>query len=166
LMNQRAQALGMTHTLFQSVHGLPPSVGQEPDVTTPRDFALLCRELLKHPDILRYTSTRTRPFRPNAGDKTVMMRNHNHLLAEVAGCDGFKTGYFTKAGYSVAATATRPGQRVIAIVMGSTDRKVRDAKAAELLAKGFAKTQPVQIAPIVPVPVPIQPLPAVAPVKK
>jgi D-alanyl-D-alanine carboxypeptidase (penicillin-binding protein 5/6) len=166
LMNQRAQALGMTHTLFQSVHGLPPGVGQEPDVTTARDFVLLCRELLRHPDIIRYTSTRTRPFRPNAGDKTVLMRNHNHLLAEVAGCDGFKTGYFTKAGYSVAATATRPGQRVIAIVMGSADRKVRDAKAAELLAKGFAKTQPVQIAPIVPVPVPIQPLPAPAPVKK
>jgi serine-type D-Ala-D-Ala carboxypeptidase (penicillin-binding protein 5/6) len=166
LMNQRAQALGMTHTLFQSVHGLPPGVGQQPDVSTPRDFAILCLELLKHPDVLRYTSTLTRPFRPNAGDKTVIMRNHNHLLTEVAGCDGFKTGYFTKAGYSIAATAARPGQRVIAIVMGSGDRKVRDAKAAELLAKGFAKTQPAKIAPMVPVTVPIQPLPAPVPVKK
>jgi len=158
LMNQRAKALGMTHTLFQSVHGLPPGAGQQPDVSTPRDFAILCLELLRHPDVFRYTSTRTRPFRPNAGDKTVLMRNHNHLLTEVAGCDGFKTGYFTKAGYSIAATAARPGQRVIAIVMGSGDRKVRDAKAAALLAKGFAMTQPVQIAPMVPVRVPVAPL--------
>lgn len=137
LMNQRARALGMNNTVFHSVHGLPPGAGQQPDFTTSRDFALLCRELLKHPDALRYTSTRERPFRPNAGEKTVIMRTHNHLLGEVEGCDGFKTGYFTTAGYSIAATASRRGQRVIAVVLGSLDRKVRDAKAAELLAKGF-----------------------------
>jgi len=137
LMNQRAKELGMVGTVFHSVHGLPPATGQEHDVTTARDFALLCRQLLKHPEALRYTSTRERPFRPNAGNKTVIMRTHNHLLGQVEGCDGFKTGYFTEGGYSIAVTAERKGQRVIAIVLGSVDRKVRDAKAAELLAKGF-----------------------------
>ena len=67
----------------------------------------------------------------------VMIRNHDHLLGAVEGVDGLKTGYFAEAGYSIAITAARNGQRVIAIVMGSADRKVRDAKAAELLAKGF-----------------------------
>src|SRR5215467_8928155 len=68
LMNKRARELGMSSTVFHSVHGLPPSPGQEHDVTTARDLAILCRELvLKHPDTLRYTSTRERPFRPNAG---------------------------------------------------------------------------------------------------
>jgi D-alanyl-D-alanine carboxypeptidase (penicillin-binding protein 5/6) len=137
LMNQRAAQLGMTSTQFHSVHGLPPGVGQQPDITTPRDFAVLCRELLRHPDTLRYTSTRERTFRPNQGNKTVMMRTHNHLMAEFEGCDGFKTGFFTQAGFSIAATAARNGQRVIAIVLGSADRKVRDAKAAELLSKGL-----------------------------
>ncbi|MEN8200062.1 MAG: D-alanyl-D-alanine carboxypeptidase, partial [Thermodesulfobacteriota bacterium] len=46
--------------------------------------------------------------------------------------------FFQKAGFSIAATAQRDGVRVIAIVMGSKNRKVRDAKAIELLAKGFA----------------------------
>ncbi len=137
LMNQRARQLGMTHTVFRSVHGLPPAAGQEHDITTARDFARLCLELLKHREALRYTSTRERPFRPNAGTKTVIMRTHNHLLGQVEGCDGLKTGYITAAGYSIAVTATRNGRRVIAIVLGSVDRKVRDAKAAELLAKGF-----------------------------
>ncbi len=137
LMNKRARELGMTSTLFHSVHGLPPGAGQQPDVTTPRDFSILCRELLKHPDTLRYTSTRERPFRPDGGTKTVVMRTHNHLLAQVEGCDGFKTGYFTVAGYSIAVTASRQGRRVIAVVLGSVDRRVRDAKAAELIAKGF-----------------------------
>ena len=137
LMNQRAQQLGMTGTVFNSVHGLPPSAGQQHDVTTARDFATLCRELLKHKDTLRYTSTRERPFRPNGGKTMVMMRTHNHLLGAVEGCDGLKTGYITAAGYSIAVTAQRKGQRVIAVVLGSADRKIRDAKAAELLSKGF-----------------------------
>jgi serine-type D-Ala-D-Ala carboxypeptidase (penicillin-binding protein 5/6) len=141
LMNQRARQLGMVNTHFHSVHGLPPGPGQQPDVTTPRDLAVLCRALLVHKDTLRYTATRERPFRPNAGKKTVIMRTHNHLMAQVQGCDGFKTGYFSKAGFSLAATAFRNGRRVIAIVLGSSDRKGRDAKAADLLAKGFLALQ-------------------------
>jgi serine-type D-Ala-D-Ala carboxypeptidase (penicillin-binding protein 5/6) len=138
LMNQRARELGMNNTVFHSVHGLPPGRGQQHDITTARDLSILCHELLKHPEVLRYTSTRERPFRPNVPGKTVIMRTHNHLLGHVEGCDGFKTGYITAAGYSIAATAERHGHRVIAIVLDSTTRKMRDAKAAELLAKGFA----------------------------
>jgi len=138
LMNQKARALGMTQTTFQSVHGLPPGAGQSPDRTTARDFAILCRELiLRHPEVLRYTSARERDFRPNLPEKKVVMRTHNHLLAQVQGCDGLKTGYFANAGFSIASTAARNGQRVIAIVLGSSDRKVRDAKAAEFLNRGF-----------------------------
>jgi D-alanyl-D-alanine carboxypeptidase (penicillin-binding protein 5/6) len=138
LMNQRAKQLGMNNTVFNSVHGLPPSAGQAHDVTTARDFSILCREVLKHPEVLRYTSTRERPFRPGVAGKTVVMRTHNHLLASLDGCDGLKTGYITVAGFSIAVTASRNGQRVVAMVLGSSDRKVRDAKASELVAKGFA----------------------------
>lgn len=137
LMNKRAQELGLTNTVFHSVHGLPPASGQQPDVTTARDFARLCRELVKRRDTFRYTATRERPFRSNDPKKMVLMRTHNHLMAQVEGCDGFKTGYFAAAGFSIAATAARNGQRVIVVILGSTDRKVRDAKASELLAKGF-----------------------------
>jgi serine-type D-Ala-D-Ala carboxypeptidase (penicillin-binding protein 5/6) len=138
LMNQRAKELGMASSVFHSVHGLPPSKGQEHDVTTARDFTLLCRELLKHPDALRYTSTRERPFRTNIPSKTIIMRNHDHLLAQIEGCDGFKTGYFSAAGYSIAVTAARQSQRVIVVVLDSPDLKTRDGKAKELVAKGFA----------------------------
>ncbi|MEA3468311.1 MAG: D-alanyl-D-alanine carboxypeptidase family protein [Thermodesulfobacteriota bacterium] len=134
LMNQKADELGMKNTRFYSVHGLPPAKGQQVDVTTARDFATLCRYLSSQPEVFKYTGIRVRDFR---GGEFVM-RTHNHLLEQVEGCDGFKTGYFTKAGFSIAATAKRGGVRIIAIVMGSKDRKVRDAKAIELIAKGFA----------------------------
>ncbi len=139
LMNKKAKELGMTNTVFHSVHGLPPSAGQDHDWTTARDFSILSRALIsKHPDALRYTSTRERTFRPDAGTKTVVMHAHNHLLGHVEGCDGLKTGYITQAGFSIAVTAARKGQRVIVVVLDSVDLKTRDKKAAELVEKGFA----------------------------
>src|SRR6185437_7197039 len=60
LMNAKARELGMTRTLFRSPHGLPPPSRHiaDGDLTTPRDFAILCRYLLKNTDVLRYTSVR------------------------------------------------------------------------------------------------------------
>jgi D-alanyl-D-alanine carboxypeptidase (penicillin-binding protein 5/6) len=142
LMNQRAVQLGMKDTQFHSVHGLPPSEGGKPDVTTASDLAILGRALVKIPDVFKYTSIKERAFR----DGKFILRNHNHLLGAVTGCDGFKTGYFKAAGFSIVATAQREGVRIIAIVMGSKDRKVRDAKASELLAKGFAQVPPRAVA--------------------
>jgi D-alanyl-D-alanine carboxypeptidase (penicillin-binding protein 5/6) len=117
---------------------LPPSQGQEHDQTTARDFSILCREVVKHPDALRYTSTRERPFRQNVPNRAVVMRTHNHLLGHVEGCDGLKTGYFAQAGFSIAVTAARQGQRVIVVVLDSPDLKTRDHHATELVGKGFA----------------------------
>jgi D-alanyl-D-alanine carboxypeptidase (penicillin-binding protein 5/6) len=138
LMNQKAKELGMNSTVFHSVHGLPPSPGQEHDFTTARDFSILCREVVRHPETLRYTSTREKPFRQNVPNRTVIMRTHNHLLEHVEGCDGLKTGYFAQAGFSIAVTAARQGQRVIVVVLDSPDLKTRDHKATELVGKGFA----------------------------
>lgn len=133
LMNEKAKALGMKNTHFVSPHGLPPSSDQAPDTTTARDLGLLGLELAKHPLIFRYTSTKVRGFRNN----TFEMRNHNKLLGTVDGVDGFKTGYFNAAGYTIVATAQREGGRIIAVVLGSENRNVRDQKATELLAAGF-----------------------------
>jgi D-alanyl-D-alanine carboxypeptidase (penicillin-binding protein 5/6) len=134
-MNRRARELGMTGTEFHSMHGLPPSLGQKPDFTTARDIARLCRELLRHDATLRYTSATTHPFRTNS----YIMRNHNPLLKSVPGCDGLKTGYYRAAGFSIAATAEQNGSRVLAIVLGSRNRLVRDAEAKKLLLKGLAE---------------------------
>jgi serine-type D-Ala-D-Ala carboxypeptidase (penicillin-binding protein 5/6) len=142
LMNQKAKAIGMKNTKFHSVHGLPPSEGQEPDVTTARDLALLGRELiLKYPQALKYTSTIKRDFR----DGKFTMENHDHLLTSYPGCDGLKTGYYKQAGYSIMATSTRNKARVITIVLGAAKgdnphhpNAARDDKAAELMTKGYA----------------------------
>lgn len=143
LMNAKAREIGMTHTTFHSPHGLPPGKGQLVDTSTARDLAVLSRELINHGDILRYSSIRERPFRVNDPEPFIM-RNHNHLLGVLPGCDGLKTGYFSLAGYSLAATVERNGRRIIAVVLGSEQRVVRDVTTKELIEKGFAAL-PVQL---------------------
>lgn len=136
LMNKRAREIGMENTVFHSVHGLPPGRGQQPDVSTPRDIALLCRKLLENPEVLRYTSTKRRAFRTDA-EVPFLMENHNRLLWELEECDGLKTGFFWAAGFSIAATAHENGQRVIAVVLGARSERVRDEKTKDLLTEGL-----------------------------
>lgn len=162
LMNQKAAEIGMTNTVFYSVHGLPPASGQKGDTSTPRDLAkLACALIAKHPDVLKYTSTQVRTLRANTPQPFVM-RSHNHLLHEFPGCDGLKTGFINAGGFSIVATAQRNGRRVIAVVLGSKDRKVRDAKAKDLLAKGFTALPPLPPPPPVVNPV-VTNLPATLP---
>lgn len=141
LMNARAREIGMKDTVFRSVHGLPPGKGQLPDVSTARDIAALCREILETPRALKYTSTRRHVFRAGTPHPFVLT-THNKLLGKVAGCDGLKTGYFRAAGYSIAATAAKNGKRTIAVVLGASNAKVRNAKAKELLVRGLHELAP------------------------
>ena len=149
LMNAKAQQLGMANTRYASVHGLPPSAGQKHDVSSARDMATLSRELCKHPAVFAYTSATYRQFRANT-PKPFDMRTHNPFLKEgVDGCDGFKTGYTATAGWSIVVTAKRNGRRVIVTVLGSDERKMRDAKARELLNTAFALLPAAAPAPVV-----------------
>ncbi|MBM4319242.1 MAG: D-alanyl-D-alanine carboxypeptidase, partial [Deltaproteobacteria bacterium] len=145
-MNRRAQELGLTASRFYSVHGLPPGRGQEFDVTTARDMALLARAVTQHQETFRYTSTREHPFR----DGSFIVRTHNHLLGSVPGCDGLKTGYIRAGGYSIAATAERNGLRIITVVLGSKQRKVRDLKARTLLDLGYQRAKALGLPPSMP----------------
>ena len=83
------------------------------DVSSAIDFGTLCRYMSDKPEIIPYTSTRVHDFRKGK----FIMRTYNHLFKIVARCDGFKTGYFIKAGFSIAATEQRGGKGIITVVM-------------------------------------------------
>ncbi len=156
LMNAKARELGMTRTVFHSPHGLPPNrkEGQEPDLSSARDLATLARRLIVETDVLKYSSTRRREFRHQNG-KVITMDTHNHLLGAVAGCDGLKTGYYGEAGFSLVATVQRNGRRIIAVILGSPERKLRDVVTTQLIERGFAALPPL--------PAPAPPPPAAQP---
>jgi serine-type D-Ala-D-Ala carboxypeptidase (penicillin-binding protein 5/6) len=135
MMNAEAAKLGMKDTHYYSVHGLPPAEGQQADVASAYDQALLARALVKHPQILEWSAITTAPFR--AGN--FELRNTNHLVFNYNGCDGLKTGFYYKAGFNVVATAHRGGMRLIAVVLGSPRKGENFRSAGELLSVGFAQ---------------------------
>ena len=133
MMNQQAAALGMKDSHYYSVNGLPPAQGESADVASAYDQAILARELVKYPDVIRWSSIDTAPFR--AG--TFVLRNTNHMVRTYPGCDGLKTGFYDKAGFNVVATAKRDGLRLIAVVLGSQHKLTNFKEASEMLSQGF-----------------------------
>jgi serine-type D-Ala-D-Ala carboxypeptidase (penicillin-binding protein 5/6) len=133
MMNQRAKALGMNDTHYYSPHGLPPAPGNPPDISSAYDSAILARELIKSPDVLRWSSIDVTGFRNN----TFELRNTNHMVRTYKGCDGLKTGFYAQAGFNVTATARRGGLRLVAVVMGSPRKQENFSAASTLLSQGF-----------------------------
>jgi D-alanyl-D-alanine carboxypeptidase len=141
LMNVKARELGMLSSTFRSPNGFPPRSRRisEGDLTTPRDFSLLCRYLLLHTDILRYTSVKSRVFGAGVRKEPTLMENHNHLLGKIAGVDGLKTGFTGGAGFCLAATAIRGGHRIIVVMMDSPDSRTRDQNVLRLINDSFVR---------------------------
>ncbi|MBO5213916.1 MAG: D-alanyl-D-alanine carboxypeptidase [Clostridia bacterium] len=129
-MNERARELGAENTNFVNPCGLP----DENHYTCAYDVALFTKELLTHPHILDYTGIWMDSLR-NGG---FGLANTNKLLKTYDGMTGMKTGYTEAAGHCLAATATRDGMSLIAVVLGGETSKGRFASAASLLDYGFA----------------------------
>lgn len=134
LMNERAQQLGMKNTTFKNCNGLPA----EGHVSTARDIAIMSRELLKHPTILKYSGIYMETI--SEGRKSpIELVNHNKLVRFFEGCDGLKTGFTNEAKYCISATAKRNGVRMLAVIMGSPTYKIRNRDAGILMNYGFSK---------------------------
>jgi D-alanyl-D-alanine carboxypeptidase len=67
----------------------------------------------------------------------ITVGTHNALLTNFPGGDGIKTGFTCASGYNLAASATRDGRRLVAIVLGEPSSAKRNARAAALLEHGF-----------------------------
>ena len=134
MMNKRCQELGMKNTTFKNCNGLPC----EGHLSTARDIALMSRELLKHPTILKYSGTYMETI--SEGRKSpIELVNHNKLVRFFGGCDGLKTGFTNEAKYCISATAKRSGVRMLAVIMGAPTYKIRNRDAGILMNYGFSK---------------------------
>ena len=131
-MNRRAGELGMQNAHFENVTGLD-------DTTTDhrcsaRDIALMSRALISHKDILKYSST----WMDSIRDGGFTLSNTNRLIRFYPGATGLKTGSTAKAKFCLSATAERNGMTLIAVVMGSPSRDIRNEETKRMLDYGFA----------------------------
>lgn len=128
LMTLRAQELGMSNTNFANPHGLPNSR----NISTARDLAILSRAVMRdYPQYYRLFSMKSFNFRGQD------IRNHNHMLSEVSGVDGLKTGFTNASGFNIAISGVRDNRRLIVVVLGGPNRITRDRVAESLLLTGF-----------------------------
>jgi D-alanyl-D-alanine carboxypeptidase (penicillin-binding protein 5/6) len=120
LMNQKARELGMVHTIYHSVNGLPPAKGGEDNLTNCVDMIILAQEALKSSKIREWTSIEYTVFRKS------LITNHNRLLGKFPEVDGIKTGFTRAAGFNIVATGKNEDRRIIVVVLGSPTNKIRD----------------------------------------
>lgn len=134
MMNNRAKELGLKDTSFKNPHGLDTAN----HYSSAYDMSLIAKELVKHEEVLKYTSIYEDYLRQNT-DKEIWLVNTNKLVRFYDGVDGLKTGYTAGAGYCLTATAKKNGMRIIAVVMGEPDSKTRNAEITSMLDYAFAQ---------------------------
>jgi D-alanyl-D-alanine carboxypeptidase len=67
------------------------------------------------------------------------IRNHNHLLGNVEGVDGIKTGYTRASGFNLVTSMHRGNRFLVGVVMGGRSGGSRDAIMRNLLADNLEK---------------------------
>lgn len=127
-MNQKGKEIGLTASHFTNASGWP-----DPDhLMSVRDIATVGEHIIRDfSDYYHFYSVREFSY---AG---VKQRNRNPLLGLMDGADGLKTGYTDDAGYGVAVSAVREGQRLIGVVAGLKTSRERAREAERLLSHGF-----------------------------
>ena len=124
-MNQRAFALGATHSHFVNPNGLPDAR----QYSTARDLATIARVAYANPTIRSIVRMPQLVFR-YANGRTRELENTNKLLTRLPYCNGMKTGYTEAAGKCLIASGSRPGKDIIVVVLGDSHSGVwRDAGA-------------------------------------
>jgi D-alanyl-D-alanine carboxypeptidase len=126
LMTRKAQALGMSKTVYRNASGLP----NDAQVTTARDQATLGRAIQERfPTYYKYFQTKSFVFRGHT------IGNHNRLLGRVEGVDGIKTGFTNASGFNLVTSLRRDKRHVVAVVLGGSSAGSRDSRMRELLTQ-------------------------------
>lgn len=153
LMNERAAACGAEDTTFISASGLS-EYGEDHNLTTAYDIAMIAREAMKNPEFRQIVSTAryTIPA-TNMSDRRTL-RNTDVCLyeedetIEVSGIErpfkydgatGIKTGYTGTAGNCFCGSAQKDDTELIAVSLNSTSEEQRFADVMALWDYGFSK---------------------------
>jgi D-alanyl-D-alanine carboxypeptidase (penicillin-binding protein 5/6) len=129
-MNAKARQLGMKDTHFVNPHGLP----NRKQKTTARDIYVLSSEYLRRfPNSYKIHSIERFVF------NDMMLTNRNDLLSSYPGMDGLKTGYVGAAGFHLVATVVRGDTKLMAVVLGAKNRRIRSQQTRMLLDYGFGR---------------------------
>ena len=140
MMTRKAHSLGMSRSNFVNASGLPDDL----QLTTAHDLVILGRAI--HDRYPRYFHFFSTPSFRYAGQ---YMQNHNHLMEQVEGMDGIKTGYTRSSGFNLLSSVSRNGHWLVSVVLGGKTRLGRDRIMADLIASQIDKCATTRTAAII-----------------
>jgi len=130
-MNATARGLGMRGSHFGTPNGFPD---EGRTFTTAHDLVALARAMIsRHPDKFAYYIGR-----PGFDYKGIIQSNHDPLLGRLPGADGIKTGFTNESGFSYLGTARRDGTRLVMVLAGVENGRLRAKIAKAYMEWGFA----------------------------
>jgi D-alanyl-D-alanine carboxypeptidase (penicillin-binding protein 5/6) len=132
MMNAEAQRLGLRDTHYNS----PSGALDERNFSTAWDLAALARYAMRDARFRRIVHTRIKRVSWSAPTFEKEYVNNNLLLGKYPGANGVKTGWTTKAGHCLVASAKRGHLELIAVVLRSGDTY---GDARRLLNLGFGE---------------------------
>jgi serine-type D-Ala-D-Ala carboxypeptidase (penicillin-binding protein 5/6) len=129
-MNAKAREIGLVGSYFSSPNGWPDE-GQT--FTTANDLIVLGRAMIeRHPVLFRdYVG------HPGFVFNGIAKINHDPLTGRYPGADGIKTGFTNEAGFNYLGTAQRGDQRLMMVLAGVPDGRVRARLAQAYMEWGF-----------------------------
>ena len=132
LMNKKVKEIALNNNNFKNRNGLE----EENHYSSAYDMSVMARELVKHDEILEFSSTYEDYLREGT-DKSFWLVNTNKLVRFYQGVDGLKTGFTNEAGYCLTATAKRDNMRIITVVMGEPTSAIRSSETTAMLDYAF-----------------------------
>jgi serine-type D-Ala-D-Ala carboxypeptidase (penicillin-binding protein 5/6) len=99
------------------------------------DLAVVARNVLADPELSRVVALPDYRVTTPAGEETGLRDNGNLFLARYPGATGMKSGFTSRAGNTLVASAARDGRTMIAVVLNAGDPS---GFAAGILDAGFA----------------------------
>lgn len=138
MMNEKAKSLGALNSNFVNPHGLP----DENHYTTAYDMALIAREAMKNETFRKITGARTYQIPPtNKQTEIRYLRNHHKFILKndlsYEGTIGGKTGYTSKAKYTLVTMAKRGDLELICVVLKVDTSANQYEDTRKLLDFGF-----------------------------
>lgn len=132
-MNKLCGELKLTDTHFENSTGLP----SENHYSTACDLVKIYKTICEKPIYKKYSKVWMDDFIHPSGRKTGLV-NTNRLIKTYDGIDGGKTGYTDKAKFCLTASASRGDTRLIGVVIGANDSKIRFSEMSKLFNYGFS----------------------------
>lgn len=117
LMNEKARELGLRDSHFST----PSGVVDRDNRSSAWDLAALARYAMRSPTFRTIVATRVKRVTWPPPTYAKVYVNKNRLIGGYPGADGVKTGWTTRAGHTLVASAHRYGIRLIVVVLRSPD---------------------------------------------